>query len=203
MHSLVLPTDAPVVAGPPQGCWTYADWERLPADEQRYEVIGGVLYMTTARSSFHQWIVQTLFEYIGIPVKRQQLGYAFVAPIGVLMPGCDPVQPDFVVVLNANAGIIREQRIRGVPDLLIEVLSPGTRAYDEQTKWAAYAAAGVPEYALVDPETRTVQVYRLEPGGAYGVPQVMGAGETLRFACLPTIDVPVAELFAGAPDTTL
>jgi hypothetical protein len=50
MPALVVTTDAPLVAGPPQGHWSLADWEALPADENRYEIINGVLYMTTAPS---------------------------------------------------------------------------------------------------------------------------------------------------------
>jgi len=53
MTALVIPTEAPAVPGPPQGQWTYADWEALP-DGNRYEFIDGVVDMTTAPSSFHQ-----------------------------------------------------------------------------------------------------------------------------------------------------
>lgn len=55
MTALIVPTDAPVIAGPPQGRWTFADWQTLPDDGRRYEIIDGVLYMTTAPSTFHQW----------------------------------------------------------------------------------------------------------------------------------------------------
>src|ERR671933_383366 len=145
MTALVLPTDAPAVPGPPQGQWTYADWEGLPDDGNRYEIIDGVLYMTTAPSSFHQWIVKRLERYIGIPAEDQDLAYTFPAPIGLLMPGCDPVQPDYIVILKSNAAIIADRRIRGVPNIIIEVQSPGNSAYDERVKLVAYAMAGVPE----------------------------------------------------------
>ena len=203
MTTLVISTDAPAVAGPPQGHWTYADWEQLRDDGKRYEIIDGALYMTTAPSSFHQWIVQELVEYIGIPAKNQGLAYAFPAPIGVIMPGCDPVQPDFVVVLASRTSILRDKRIRGVPDVIVEILSPGTTAYDQQVKLEAYARAGVPEYAIVDPATRSLRHYRLEAPGHYADPHVHGAAEVMSFDCLPTIRVPVGGLFAGAPDTTL
>jgi Uma2 family endonuclease len=203
MTTLVISTDAPAVAGPPQGRWTYADWEQLPDDGNRYEIIDGALYMTTAPSSFHQWIVQELVEYIGIPAKNQGLAFTFPAPIGVIMPGCDPVQPDFVVVLASRASIIRERRIMGVPDVIVEILSPGSTAYDQQVKREAYARAGVPEYAIVDPATRTLSHYRLEAPGRYADPHVHGAAEVMSFDCLPAIHVPIGELFAGAPDTTL
>ena len=203
MTTLVIPTEAPTVSGPPQGHWTYADWETLPSDGNRYEVIDGVVYMTTAPSNFHQWVVQGLHEQIGIPVRRQGLGFAFAAPIGVLMPNCQPVQPDFVVILKAHADIIRDRRIMGVPDLIIEILSPGNAAYDQEVKLEAYARAGVPEYAIIDPQTRTISQYRLRAPGDYAAPKIASDTETLTFDCLPTLPISIVELFAGAPDTTL
>jgi len=192
-----------LVVRSPDATWNYARWERLPDDGNRYEVIDGVLYMTTAPSFFHQWIVLALAQYIGIPAKEQGLAFVAVAPIGVLMPGCDPVQPDFVVVRKDNAAIIRDGRIRGVPDMLVEVLSPGNVANDEEVKLKAYARARVPEYVIVDPRDRTLRHYRLAAPGRYGPPAVVGETETVTFDCLPEIKLSVAALFAGAPDTTL
>ena len=203
MTALVIKTDSPVVAGPLQGHWTLADWEALPNDGNRYEIIDGVLYMTTAPHSFHQWIIRRLERFIGIPAEDAGLAYCFPAPVGVIMPGCDPVQPDYVVVLQSRTDLFRNGRIYGVPDLIIEVLSPGTRAYDERVKLAAYAAAGVPEYAMVDPETRQVRRHLLEAPGRYAAPVVADATDQIAFACLPDITFRVADLFARAPDTTL
>ena len=98
----------------------------------------------------------------------------------------------------------------GVPDVIVEILSPGSTAYDQQVKLEAYARAGVPEYAIVNPATRTLNPatrtlshYRLEAPGRYAVPRVHSTAEVMSFDCLSTIRVPVGELFAGAPDTTL
>ncbi len=203
MATLMLAPDPALHPHPAPGAWTYADWERLPADGNRYEVVGGVLYMTTAPSNFHQWIVHRLDRYLAIPAEDRGLAYSFFAPIGVLMDGCDPVQPDFVVIRRERAHIIREGRIRGVPDLIIEVLSPSNRAYDEQIKRAAYAQAGVPEYALIDPSARALRLYRLTEAGVYGEAAYATEADSIRFACLPDIILPIAALFAGAPDTTL
>ncbi|HKC75964.1 MAG TPA: Uma2 family endonuclease, partial [Chloroflexota bacterium] len=172
-------------------------------DGNRYEIVDGVLYMTTAPSSFHQWIIKQLVRYVAIPAEDQGLAFGFPAPVGVIMPGCDPVQPDFVVVLASRKSIFRERRIRGVPDLLVEILSPGNKAYDQEVKLDAYARAGVPEYAIIDPSARTLSHYRLEVAGRYASPHVYGEVEVATFDCLPTISVPVGDLFAGAPDTTL
>lgn len=203
MTTLVIPTEAPSVHGPPQGHWTYHHWEQLPDDGNRYEVIAGAIYVTIAPSSFHQWIVQQLVELIGIPAKRQGLAFGFPSPIGVLIPGCDPVQPDYVVVLSARREIIRERRIRGVPDVIVEILSPGNAAYDEEVKLEAYADAGVPEYVIVDPRNRSLSHYQLAEPGRFEPPRTVDIDGQLVLHCLPTLVIPVAELFAGAPDTTL
>src|SRR5690348_6173801 len=170
MVALVISTDAPTVPGPPQGHWTYADWESLTDHTNRYEIVDGVLYMTTAPSSFHQWIVASLWQYLGIPARSQGLAYVFDAPIGVIMPGCDPVQPDYVLVLASRASIIHDRRIWGVPDVLVEILSPGNSAYDQNVKLRAYERAGVPEYVIIDPRTRTLSYYRLDATSHFAVP---------------------------------
>ena len=159
--------------------------------------------MTTTPSTVHRWIIKQLVRYIAIPAEDQGLAFGFPAPVGVIMPGCDPVQPDFVEVLSSRESILREGRIMGVPDLIIEILSRGTKAYDQEVKLDAYARAGVPEYAIIDPSARTLSHYRLEAPGRYASPHVYGEAEVARFDCLPTIFVPVGDLFTGAPDTTL
>ena len=63
MITLAIPTDATTsVRGPTQGNWTYADWEQIPDDGNRYEIIEGVLYVTTVPSFFHQWIIARLLS---------------------------------------------------------------------------------------------------------------------------------------------
>ncbi len=126
--------------------WNRERWERLPADGNRYEVIDGVLYMTTAPSNFHQWIIRQTFLAFYQQIDSVGLGVTLWAPIGLFMPGCDPVQPDLFVVRAADLGIIREGRIHGVPALLVEVLSPSNPNQDLVIKREAYARAGVPEY---------------------------------------------------------
>lgn len=203
MAVLPILTETPGVKGPPQGQWTVADWETLPDDGNRYEIIYGVLYMTTAPSPSHQWAAQMLYELLGIPFRKQGLGYAYLAPIGLVMAGVSPVQPDLVLIRKENAAIIGEKRLQGVPDLIVEVLSPGSTDYDEDTKLNAYAKAGVPEYAVIDPKARALRLYRLESAGHYGEPTPFSAEDRAAFACAPGIEVPVGALFEGAPDTTL
>jgi Uma2 family endonuclease len=204
MVAMPVPTDTgTLVKGPPQGRWTYADWEKLPDDGNRYEIIDGVLYMTTTPSYFHHWITKQLYRFLGTPAEDQGIAEAGWAPIGVLMPGCEPVIPDFFLIRRERIAIIEDGRVRGVPDLIVEIISPGSRSFDEGLKLEAYANAGVPEYAVIDPKTRALRYYKLVEPGRYSDPQQFGLGESLTFEAAPGILVPIAALFEGAPDTTL
>ena len=184
--------------------WTAADWERLPDDGNRYEIIDGVLYVSTAPSAFHQWIVQEMYVALREQLALPGVGLIFLAPIGLFMPGSDPVQPDLLVIRSADRGIVRERRVYGVPALLVEVLSPTSAEQDLRVKLAAYARAGVPEYWVARPAERDFLVHT-EPEGATGrylqVTHVPPDGELVS----PTLPfrAPIATFFAGAPDTTL
>ncbi len=203
------PGEAPPIAdGPPQGYWTVADWERL-ADTRattngyRYEVIDGVITMTTAPSFFHQWIISVLIELLGVPLKRLKKGIYAVAPIGMVIPPKIAAQPDFLIILNHNREIIRGGRIRGAPDLVVEVLSPGNSTQEMERKRWSYEHIGVTEYAVVDPATRTLICYRLGSDGTYDEGQVFAEADAVTFACVPEVALRVGDLFADAPDTTL
>lgn len=155
------------VPGPAQGCWTYEDYAALPDDGNRYEIIDGVLYASPALNLLHQIVVTTVAAYLKIAVDFAGLGRVLVAPTDVeLAPRDNPLQPDVIVVLNANLQILEPKtRIIGAPDLVVEVASPSTASYDRREKLDAYARAGVREYWIVDPYAQTVELLYLESGG--------------------------------------
>jgi Uma2 family endonuclease len=74
------------------------------------------------------------------------------------------VVPDLVFVSKEHLSIIGEKNIQGVPDMTIEILSPSTTTGDRRVKFSLYERFGVPESWIVDPETETVQVFRLVEG---------------------------------------
>ncbi|PDW03229.1 Uma2 family endonuclease [Candidatus Viridilinea mediisalina] len=162
----ILPATSPAdqIPGPPQGQWTYADYALIQAEGVRYELISGVLYMTPAPSTSHQSVSNLLATYLTLHVQLVGLGKVFSAPTDVeLFPGT-VVQPDILVISSSNEGCITPSRIIGPPDLVVEIVSPSTAGYDRREKQDAYAAAGVPEYWLVDPSTQTVELLILEQG---------------------------------------
>lgn len=184
--------------------WNYARWSQLPEDGNRYGVIDGVLYRTTAPSYFYQWIIRQICLQLIERIERLGVGLTTWAPIGLLMPGCEPVQPDIVVVRSEERGIIYDRRINGVPALIVEVLAPSNAEKDTEIKRAAYARAGLPEYWIVRPVERDVIVLsRPDPvGGLYlQSASVVSDGELV----LPTLPfrAAVAGFFAGSPDETV
>ncbi|MDX1993412.1 MAG: Uma2 family endonuclease [bacterium] len=206
MVEQIIPTatNSPAVNGPPQGQWTEADWHTLPDDGNRYEIIDGILYMSTAPSFFHQWIIKQLYRLVGMPAEEQGLAVAIFAPVGVFMAGAKPVQPDFLLVLAANTGIIHDRHIYGVPDFIAEVVSPGSTDYDENIKRKAYERAGVPEYAVIDPSARQLRLYQRERSDeGYLSPRIFKGDDVVTLGCLPEIPFHVRDLFSGSPDTTL
>jgi Uma2 family endonuclease len=180
---------------PEQGCWTVADWERLPQGENRYEVIDGVLYVTKAPAPHHQWSSDTLIVLLRTYLAAQQppIGMIFSAT-GVVLP-TGPVIPDLVYFRLEKLNILTVKRITGVPDLMIEVASPGTAAYDRREKQDAYARSGVAEYWWVDPGNRSVEVLVLDTPGRYRPLGLVQGQSTIPSRELPGLQFPVDSIF--------
>lgn len=100
------------------------------------------------------------------------------------------------VFVTCDAVDLRTDMIFRAPKLVIEVLSPTTQAYDRSQKFALYRRlASLEEYALVDPETRRIEVFRIGADGLW-VLHDMSDGEVLVLASI-SCDVPMADVFAG------
>ncbi|NKQ35500.1 MAG: Uma2 family endonuclease [Chloroflexi bacterium] len=147
---------------PKQGNWTYEDYLRLPDDGRRYEIIQGVLYVANAPSYDHQFVVATLNRLMGNFAADKQMGVVITAPFEVHLPGiAKPVQPDILFIAKERTPKPGTQIFEGAPDLIVEVLSPGSLRLDQHVKFGAYEQAGVREYWIVDPKTRAITVYSL------------------------------------------
>jgi Uma2 family endonuclease len=183
------------VSGCMQGQWTYDAYAAIPEDGRRYEVIDGVLYVTPAPNLGHQASVARFIVHLFALIEQAGLGRVFPAPCDVELSRRVVVEPDVVVVLNANAGILTPSRIIGAPDLVVEIASPGTAGYDRRTKQDAYARAGVREYWIADPAARTIEVLRLE-GDAYASAGVYAGESSLPAGVLPELPLQVQQFFA-------
>ncbi|MFY9341176.1 MAG: Uma2 family endonuclease [Planctomycetota bacterium] len=147
--------------------WTYADYCKIPADGRRHEIIDGRHYVSPAPDERHQAASLELSIAIGLKVKRAGLGRIYTAPFDVHLGRGTLVQPDLVVVHRRNLAVIGARKITGVPDLVVEILSPSTRGSDRREKKARYQRAGVREFWIVDTDEKTVEQFVLR-NGRYG-----------------------------------
>ncbi|MFN0070156.1 MAG: Uma2 family endonuclease [Chloroflexota bacterium] len=168
-------------------------WDTLD-DGNRYEVIDGELYVTPPPVPEHQGAVGALYEYLAPYLRNRGLGKVYVAPIGVVLDGGNGVQPDLVYVSRDRLGLISSRGIEGAPDLVVEILSPSTRAIDRNVKWRRYAAARVPHYWIVDPRTRVLEAYRLV-GDDYALESRCVPGENFCPALFPDLIIPIDHLW--------
>jgi Uma2 family endonuclease len=143
--------------------YTYADY--LTWDENiRCELIDGIPYMMSpAPSRIHQHIVGALFNQLYNFLKDKPCK-AYVAPFDVRLSADkrdDTVlQPDILVVCDSEK--LDDQGCTGAPDLVVEVLSSSSDKHDRVIKFRKYLEAGVREYWIVNPDSKTVNVYILE-----------------------------------------
>ena len=171
-------TPADWVAGPPQGEWTYREYMALPDDGKRYEVICGVLYMAPAPNPWHQEASGGIFYHLYTAIQLVGLGKVYAAPCDVILNPKTTVQPDILVILKEHLDRVTKEGVFGAPDLVVEIASPSTARLDLSTKYDAYAAAGVPEYWVVTPDARAVELFVLKDGtynslGVYSGPAVL------------------------------
>ncbi len=150
------------VPGPKQGDWTYNEYLTLPDDGKRYEIANGVLLSTPPSTGSHQDTIGEVFFHLLSHVKLAGLGLVIQTPFIVQLSSKDVFQSDVCVVMNAHLDRVQEKKIVDVPDLVVEVSSSGTAAFDRLTKYDTYEYAGVAEYWILNLERRAVEVFVLE-----------------------------------------
>jgi Uma2 family endonuclease len=187
-----------MTAAKPRIPYTYDDYRTLPEDmSRRYELLDGDLYMVPAPTTKHQLISSNLHAILREHARRHQLGAVFYAPVDVILGQGDArevAQPDIVFIAEGRRGIIQLHGIAGPPDLVVEILSPGTQERDRGYKRTMYARHGVGEYWIVDPESRTVEVYAGAPE-RYDLAARHEVAGILISALFPGLEIPLREVF--------
>jgi Uma2 family endonuclease len=176
--------------------YTYADF--LEWDENfRAELVDGDMVMMAPPSRIHQGLITQLVFQLESFLKGKPCKL-YPAPFAVrLFPQKDNsddtvFEPDIVVVCDSSK--LDDRGCNGAPDFIIEIISPSTAKYDRIVKFRKYQNAGVREYWIADPETRSVQVGILE-NGRY-VMYVYDDTEKVPVTVLPGCEIDLAAVFA-------
>lgn len=137
--------------------FTVKDYMSTP-EGKRYQLLDGEMILAPSPVTRHQTILRRLSRAIEDFVAENALGQVWFAPLDVVLSDHDVTQPDILFVSNSRSGIVTEANIQGAPDLVVEILSPGTAMHDRGYKQSLYGSHGVREYWLVDPDAETVEV---------------------------------------------
>jgi Uma2 family endonuclease len=126
------------------------------------QLIENKLVMSPSPKDLHQEILGEIFLQLLTYTRRKKIGKVRIAPYDVYLDRKNAYQPDLIFIANENLYKIRENGLHGAPDLVIEVLSPGTAKYDKGKKKTVYERCGIKEYWIVDPATKIVNGYALQ-----------------------------------------
>lgn len=148
---------------------TYREYREMEFDDDdnfQYELINGIPMRKASPTLQHQRISGNIYFWMRAYVQEKQAGEVFAAPLDVVLNEYNSPQPDVFFVGNDKKYILDEveQAVIGIPDIVVEILSPGSIKKDRITKRKIYERCGVPEFWVVDPSYRSIEVFQLVDG---------------------------------------
>jgi Uma2 family endonuclease len=167
-------------------------FEIADASDERFELIEGVITVMSSPYVIHQRILLALVLLLKPIIPN---GNLFIAPLDVRLDNENVFQPDLMWVAQDSKCTITEQRLEGAPDLVVEILSPGTLRRDKIVKFLLYEKHGVREYWMIDP-TGKIEVWALQ-GKEFAYQGEFKAGESFVSPVLSGATVDVSAAFAG------
>jgi Uma2 family endonuclease len=151
---------------------TYQEYCQFPDDGRRHEIVNGVHVVSPTPIPYHQHLSHGLLRQLDTGITDASRGEVYYAPVTVQLSPTDIVEPDLSVVLASSRCTIGDKKLEGPPDLVIEILSPGTAKRDRGAKRELYEQSGVGEYWIVDPDLKHIEQWvlvgeRFESRGAH------------------------------------
>ena len=169
-------------------------------DETQRELIEGELRMTPAPDTFHQRTSLDLGRRVADYVRSREIGECFFAPFDVVLSEETVVQPDFLFVeADRFTDLYDGHGVTGAPDLVMEVLSPGTEGRDRVDKRRLYAEAGVDWLLMVEPREQVVEVFRLGADDRYVLDDAFGGDDVLTVGCFEGLEIGLDEVWFEEP----
>jgi Uma2 family endonuclease len=174
-------------------CFTWHDAHLLPED-QSYEILDGNLLAVPSPNIVHRHVIRNLEAALRRQISQMDWGEVFHSPPGVVLSKTTLVLPDIFLLRKTRMGIIQGGKALGAPDLIIEIATANGRVADLTAKRRLYAQHGIPEYWIVSPSARRVEVLIWsEVGYVRAKPRV--ATECILSPLLPMLRIPLGEIF--------
>ena len=172
---------------------TPEEFRGLPETSPRCELIEGVLYVMPEPGLDHQFLVHLLWKYLFDQLTLASAAHTY-GPVNLVLNENAYLSPDIIVVHSERVGILGQVWVDGAPDIVVEVLS-SDRDRDLVNKRRLYAAAGVPEYWILDGDADTLTPLELGDDGVYRERAVLTAADTLTTPLFSTFSLPLSQLF--------
>lgn len=178
----------------------YRALEFEDTDNFQYELLNGEIVKKASPTIQHQRILRRVVKLFEKHLDANPAGELFFAPLDVALDDFNVPQPDVLFVGKERSHIINEaeQVILGPPDLLVEIISGGSIRRDRIEKKDLYEQFGVTEYWIVDPNNRSVEVYRLHEG-RYKLFSFAAESGKIQSSVLEGFEVEIAEIFVSLP----
>lgn len=178
---------------------TYAEFQEIDFPENDttiYELIRGEIVKRASPNTPHQRVSRKLVYLLEHYNLQKRVGELFHAPYDVYLDEENAgIQPDLVFVTAGRKSIIRDSNgIVGAPDLIVEIISKSTMDKDRVLKKDLYEEFGIPEYWIVAPRNRSIEVYRLDKN-RYGLFAFAAEDGKIRSSVLPDFELDVKEVF--------
>ncbi len=174
---------------------TYEIYAAMPDDGHRYEILDGSMeMMSPGPSTTHQAVSGELEFLLKQSCKSDYMVYD--APLDVILSETNVMQPDILMIHRSRLHIATPRGIEGPPDMVTEILSPGSRRKDKVVKMRTYARFGVQEYWIIDPESLTMEQYRLDEDGNYVLHQLYEGDDLVTSDMLPCVSFKISDIFA-------
>lgn len=173
--------------------YTIEDYKKLP-EGAPYQLIKGELIMTPAPKPIHQIILSNIFERLRAWTKAKDLGLVLPAPVDVFADKENAYQPDIIFISKKQMNLLKDDGFYGVPDLVVEILSPSSGYYDLREKFYVYEEKGVKEYWIVDYNLREIEIYENKDGKFISYLKLKGEG-TARSKLLEGLEIITEEIF--------
>lgn len=177
--------------------YTHVDYLSWQCRERVELILGRIFPMAPAAGTPHQHCSRVLtYEFSRFFGGSDCL--VFHAPFDVFFVGRagipdTVVQPDLVVLCDRSKLTLRG--CFGAPDLVVEIVSPGSIARDLHEKFAIYESNGVREYWIIQPVDKTVTIHTLQPNGKYRPMKMLTVGDTVESPLFPGLAVDLQEAF--------
>jgi len=173
----------------------FRNMEIPDGDTSIYELINGQIVRRASPNSPHQILSEKLTRRLGNFVEEKNSGQILHAPLDVILDEKNVPQPDIFFVSKKRRHIVDpDNGVMGAPDLIIEIISPGTARYDRGDKEDLYERFGVKEYWIADPKYQSIEVYALK-NDRYKLVGFATKEEKITSSVLKDLELDLSELF--------